>query len=235
MGRTYQHFSLEERCQVAQLQAQGQSLRQIAATLDRAPSSVAREVKRNAAAKLGYRPSYAQQQSQARRWRGSKLDRDDHLRQLVLSRLAVGWSPEQVAGRLRRETGQTVISYETIYRFIAAQMVRTKDYAWRQLLPRGHVKRGLRRRARTSAALCIAQRRPLAERPAVVADRMTPGHWEADLMLFARYGQAVLTVHDRQSRLLLALRPATKPAQPIPCPQKTLGRAAAPMAPDGDL
>ncbi len=54
-----------------------------------------------------------------------------------------GWSPEQVAGRLAREKGRKVISYETIYRFIYAEIKRTKDYRWRHYLPRGKSKRGL--------------------------------------------------------------------------------------------
>ena len=55
----------------------------------------------------------------------------------------------------------------------------------------------------------------MAERPPDAADRKTPGHWEADLMLFSRYGQAVLTVHERSSRLLLAVRPLNKAAHGV--------------------
>ncbi len=53
------------------------------------------------------------------------------------------------------------------------------------------------------------------ERPQAADDRQTPGHWEADLMLFRTYGQAVLTLHERHSRLLIALRPPGKAADPI--------------------
>src|SRR6185436_17294794 len=56
---------------------------------------------------------------------------------------------------------------------------------------------------------------PICERPAQAADRATPGHWEADLMLFSKYGQAVLTIHERQSRLLLATRPPNKTAKRV--------------------
>ena len=54
---------------------------------------------------------------------------------------------------------------------------------------------------------------PLAQRPSDAADPQDPGHWEADLMMFARYGQAILTLHERFSRLLLAARPPGKAAQ----------------------
>ena len=169
MGRHYTHLTLEDRCQMAHLHATGYSLRQIAATLDRAPSSIARELKRNGATTQDYQPGYANQQ--ARRWQGSKLDRDPTLRALVLTRLQQNWSPQQVAGRLARERHEQVISHETIYRFLYAQIARKKEYAWRHYLPRAKAKRGRRSSKARSPASFIARRRPLAERPAIVADR----------------------------------------------------------------
>ena len=133
-----------------------------------------------------------------------------------LPRLKQGWSPEQIAGRFRRERGTTIIAHETIYRFIYAQTTRTEaGRAWRHYLPRAKWKRGWRGRRGGSPAAFIHRRRPLDERPATATDRQTPGHWEADLMLFRTYGQAVLTVHERHSRLLLAVRPPGKAAPPI--------------------
>ena len=215
MGQTYAHITIEERCEMACLRAAGCSIRQIAATLDRAPSTVAREITRNRSRGGEYQPVYANQQSHARRWTGSKLDRNSALRWTVLSRLAHGWSPEQVAGRLARDTGAHVISHETIYRFIYAQIARTKNYAWRHYLPRGKSKRGWRGRQGGSPASFIAHRRPLCERPEEANDRHTPGHWEADLMLFTTYGQAILTLHERRSRLLIAVRSPSKASEPI--------------------
>ena len=80
MGRKYQQLSLENRCEIARLQADGCSIRQIAAALDRAPSTISREVKRNRGRHIGYKPSYAQEQTQARRWAGSRLEREPELR-----------------------------------------------------------------------------------------------------------------------------------------------------------
>jgi IS30 family transposase len=215
MGRGYKQLSLEDRCEIARLQAAGRSIRQIAAALDRPPSTISRELKRNCGRHVGYKPSYAQEQTRARRWSGSRLEREPDLRRAVLERLTRGWSPEQVAGRLARQAGRNVISYESIYRFIYAQIARTKDYRWRHYLPRGKSKRGLRGRRGASSASLIEGRISIAQRPATVADRKTPGHWEADLMLFAKYGQAVLAVHERQCRILLATRPPNKAAEPI--------------------
>src|SRR5579864_4811901 len=142
MGQSYRQLCLDERCEIASRREAGQSIRQIAAALDRAPSSISRELKRNTGSKVGYKPAYASEQAKARRWRGSKLLRNPDLQAMVLERLAGGWSPEQVAGRLAREQGRVVVSYETIYRFIAAQIARTKDYTWRHYLPRAKTKRG---------------------------------------------------------------------------------------------
>lgn len=215
MGREYRQIDLEERCEIARLHRSGLSIRQIAAALDRSPSTVAREIGRNSSRQSGYMPGYADQQCRARRWTGSKLDRDPGLRERVLALLSLGWSPEQVAGRLAREADQTVISYETIYRFIHTQIARTKDYRWRLYLPRGKSKRGWYGRRGGGAHTFISERRTVHERPAAATDRTEPGHWEADLMLFARYGQAVLTLHERHTRLLVAIRPPGKAADPI--------------------
>jgi IS30 family transposase len=193
MGRTYDQLSLDDRCEIARLQGNGCSVRQIAAALDRSPSTISRELKRNRGADVGYKSSYAQQQTRARRWKGSRLERDESLRAAVIERLASGWSPEQIAGRLALEQRCKVISYESIYRFIYAQIARTKDYRWRRYLPRGKSKRGCRGRKGGSSASFIEGRVSLSERPIEAADRNTCGHWEADLMMFAKYGQVILT------------------------------------------
>jgi len=214
MGQGYKHFSLEDRCEIARLQAEGRSLRQIAAALDRQPSSISRELSRNTAAKA-YKPVLAEQKARARRWTGSRLERQTELRNTVLKGLGNGLSPEQVAGRLAYEAGHPVISHETIYRFIYAQITRHNDYSWRQYLPCAKAKRGLRGRKGGSPASFIQQRLSIVDRPADADDRNFPGHWEADLMMFAKYGQAILTLHERTSRILMARRPGNKTADLI--------------------
>lgn len=206
MGQDYRHFSLDERCQIARLQAEGRSIRQIAAAVDRSPSSVARELKRNSGSKIGYQPGHAAERARARRWKGSKLDRSESLRRSVLKALGEGLSPEQASGRMAREAGHSVISHETIYRFIYAQIARHQDYSWRNYLPRAKAKRGFRGKRGGSPANFIQNRLSIQQRPSEAGDRSHPGHWEADLMLFAKYGQAVLTLHERTSRILMAKR-----------------------------
>jgi IS30 family transposase len=215
MGARYVQLSLEERCQIARLHAEGRSIRKIAADLDRAPSSIAREIKRNKGRKVGYQPAYAHEQTRARRWKGSRLERFPELRHVVLARLAQGWSPEQIAGRLAREKAAERVSYETIYRFIYAQIRRTNDTKWRLYLPRAKARRGRRGCRAGSPASFFQERVSLHERTVEARDRQVPGHWEADLVLFAKYGQAVLTLHERSSRILLAARPPNRTADLI--------------------
>jgi IS30 family transposase len=214
MGQSYDHLSLEDRCTIARLQAEGRSIRQIAAALDRSPSTITRELNRNGT-KAAYKPGYAQEKSKARRWTGSRLERQTALRDTVMAGLVCGLSPEQIAGRLAREKGAPVISHETIYRFIYAQIRRTNDFSWRNYLPRGKARRGFRGKKGGSSTNFIEGRVSIAERPPSAADRHNPGHWEADLMMFAKYGQAILTLHERTSRLVLAHRPPNKTANLI--------------------
>ena len=210
MGVRYKHVTIDEG-EMARLHSAGHSVRQIAA-LDRSPST-SRELKRNGSRTKGYEPVYAAT-SRARRWSGSRLERDADLRdQGPLSSNKAGL---QIRLREGVVEGQDwVISHETIYRFIYAQLARTKDYSWRRLsAPQASRNDGWRGRKGGSPASFIHLRRPLAERPQDAADRRTPGHWEADLMLLT-YGQAILTLHERHSRLLIALRPPGKASNPI--------------------
>ena len=214
MEQSYAHLDLEDRCAIARLHQQGCSIRQIAAALDRSPSSISRELKRNSGTQLGYKPAYADQKAKARRWTGSKLERDHELREIVLQGLARRWSPEQVAGWLRRSKPPRRISYETIYRFIYAQIRRTNDGAWRLYLPRQKYKRGRRPRPGGSPAKLIKDRVPISLRPKAADARRQTGHWEADLMLFRKYGQAILAAHERKSRILLLAKQPCKRAKP---------------------
>ena len=218
MGQQYGQLSLEERCEIARLYAAGASRHQIAQALGRSTSTVSRELKRNTGRDVGYRPAKAQASADQRCWRGSRLDRNPKLRGEVLARLAQGWSPEQTAARLNREAGGCVTSHESIYRFVYAQLRRSNDGAWRNYLPRAKAKRGRRgRRGRKggSAVKTFKDRVSIDKRPPCVARRRSPGHWEADLMAFSRYGQNILLAHDRKTRILLLARQPSKHAESV--------------------
>jgi IS30 family transposase len=126
--------------------------------------------------------------------------------------MADGWSPEQICGRLARDRGGPVISHETIYRFVHAQMKRTNDLGWRRYLLRGRLRRGWRHKR--PGAVRFPGRRSVHDRPAEAADRTARGHWEADAMLFRAPGQAVLVAHERTSRIMLLVRPQSIKAEP---------------------
>src|SRR6059036_2353021 len=214
MGRCYDQLSLEERIEIYRLHAGGKSQKSIAASLGRSPSTISRELRRNAKpSKLwpgGYKPARAQQLAERRRrWDCRfKLARQTDLRNRVRKSLAMGHSPEQIAGRLTLEHGRVIISHESIYRFIYHRAAQ-KD-PWHRLLPRRKRRRG-HRPGRSPASL-IKQRRSITERPAEVEGRGTPGHWEADFMLFARCGQGLLVLHERQTRFNMVHQPLDRKA-----------------------
>ena len=219
MAKPYQHLSLTERIELYRLHAEGRSLRAIAAALGRSAATVSRELARNSAPTKawpgGYQPERAQHLAERRRrWDGRfKLARQPALREFVHARLREGWSPEQIAGYLCRQAGHAVLSHESIYRFIYHRCAQ-RDY-WHRLLPRHKSRRGRLGKRGGSPAEHIAHRVSIQQRPAQIDHRDRTGHWEADLMLFRRYGQAILVTHERHSRVLLACRQPSKAAQPV--------------------
>jgi len=215
MGQCYGQLSLEERVEIYRLHAGGKSQNQIASALDRAASTISRELRRNSRPTKvwagGYEPVRAQQLAERRRrWDCRfKLARQPDLRDGVRKSLAMGHSPEQIAGRLALEYGRVIISHESIYRFVYHRTAQ-KDY-WYRLLPRQKIRRGRRRFGGSSGSL-IKQRRSITERPAEVEGRGTPGHWEADFMMFSRCGQGLLVLHERQTRFSMVQRQVDKKA-----------------------
>jgi IS30 family transposase len=219
MGQSYDHLGLRERVKIELWRKDGQSLRWIARQLGRAAATISRELRRNARPTKQWRGSYDGERAHGlalrrRRWDARyKLARQPDLREVVRQRLAMGLSPEQIAGRLARDHGATIISHESIYRFVYHRSAQ-KDY-WHRLLPRAKSRRGRLGRRGGSPASFIKRRRPLGLRPAEAADRTTPGHWEADLMAFSRYGQYVLVTHERSSRLITIDRLPGKTASAV--------------------
>jgi IS30 family transposase len=214
MGIHYEQLSLDERCEIYRLMKAGQSCCEIGRCLGRSASTISRELRRNGGRKVGYQVSWAMTQARARRCRRLyKLECSSALRDLVFERLAMGWSPAQIAGRLERDHGTVVISHESIYRYIYWR-VDQKENLHRHL-PRGKYRRGWRGRKGGSSAHYIKDRTPVHARPKAANVRAEPGHWEADLMSFSLYGQVVLVACERASRLLLINRQPSKAAGPV--------------------
>src|ERR671938_587882 len=172
------HLALEERERLAALKAEGLSLRAIARALGRAASTVSRELRRNALPKGGYLPVHAEGCYRERRQRQAVLERDERLGRFVRERLLEGWTPERIAGWLKRgeERGLRAVSTETVYAFVHRGGQKAEKL-WK-LLPRG---RG-RRRAREPRSV-IAERRSIHDRPEEVEKRQEAGHWEGDLLI----------------------------------------------------
>jgi IS30 family transposase len=123
------HLRLEEREWLAVLKAEGLSLRAIARQLGRAASTVSRELRRNALPKGGHLPVHAEGCYLERRQRPAIVERDAKLGRFVRERLLEGWTPEQIAGWLKRgeERGLRAVSLETIYAFIHAPGRRARS------------------------------------------------------------------------------------------------------------
>src|SRR3712207_1349235 len=203
------HLRLEERERLAALRAEGLSLRAISRRLGRAASTISRELRRNALPRGGYLPVHAEGCYLERRQRPAVLERDAKLGRFVRERLLEGWTPEQIAGWLRRgeERGLRPVPCETIYAFLHRPGQKA-ERLWR-LLPRGRARRGPRR-AREPRNV-IAQRRSIHDRPEAVQERKAAGHWEGDLLI-CRRAHPVLVLKERKTRFGLAARLAGESA-----------------------
>jgi IS30 family transposase len=242
---TGRYLSFTEREEIALLNAQGAGVRRIARELGRAPSTVSRELRRNAATrggKLEYRASVAQWKADllALRPKTAKLVANERLRDYVQERLAGtvqtldgkivpgpvtaawkgrnkphrqdrrwtnSWSPEQIAHRLRvdfPDDESMRISHEAIYQ---ALYVESRGALKRELvacLRTGRALRVPRARARQRATGHVTPEVMISERPAEVADRAVPGHWEGDLII-GTDRSAIGTLVERSTRFTMLL------------------------------
>lgn len=192
-----------ERDQIAIGLASSLSLRSIADKLDRSVSTISDEIKRNST-KHGYKPSLAHTISTARNLKSRKENplKDPKIYSYVVDKLRSGWSPEQIAGRLRRKNkSKTVICHETIYRYIySPEGKRRKLY---QYLTKAHRKRR-KWYGRHTYRRGIAYRVSIRERPEIVDSRLTFGHWETDVVEGKAHKGGIQTLSERKTRYYLA-------------------------------
>ena len=204
--RSHRQLSLSEREEISRGLAAGESMRSIASQLDRAPSTVSRELARNGG-RGSYRAHIAERDTwqRARRPQSSKLAMNERLRCEVEEKLQIRWSPQQISRWLAhtyRGVEEMQVSHETIYLTLFIQA-------------RGGLKRELTSHLRTRRA----NRRPgvkrapsgkgrivdpimISERPPEVEDRAVPGHWEGDLIMGKRQ-TAIGTLVERWSRYVM--------------------------------
>jgi len=197
--RTYHQLTSEERYALSTLRKQGYTVRGIARALDRAPSTISREVRRNSRADGGYRPGTAHDFA---RWRRSRSRRNQRFTAanwaLVLTLLKQHWSPEQISGRLRKD-GVLRISHETIYRHIWRDKRRGGTRF--KLLRQAGKKRRKRYGAYDSRGR-LAGKRHISERPPIVEARSEVGHWEIDTVLGSTKA-CIVTLVERATGYLM--------------------------------
>ena len=207
-------LSQDERIEIADLRLAGLGIRQIAAELGRAPSTISRELRRNATA-AGYRPFDAHRRATARRARAHRrrVETDAGLRQLVGELLAQRWSPQQISRQLRlRFPGQPEmrLCHESIYQAIyqpGSVLLRPSPLAPQRRSPlrtgrdhrRAH-QRAERRRPRFQQPMLTIHQRPFQP-----GDRSQAGHWEGDLIIGKDQGSAIGTLVERQTRIVRLL------------------------------
>jgi len=215
MGK--QKLSPEERDHIAQLYAQGYGVRSIARQLNRSPSTISAELKAGlwysrSPLNLSYTPVYVAIHAQRRRnerakrsTKITKLSTNTKLRAYVEVKLHMGWSPEQIAGRLHIDYPSDLsmrIGHETIYRYIYAPE-QAKERFW-EYLPRKQKKRR-KWNGRKVSRSHIPDRVSISKRSSTANDRKEFGHWEGDTVEGRRIdGDGIHTEVERMSRKLLA-------------------------------
>jgi IS30 family transposase len=207
VGSGARFLTQDERLYIADRVRENVSLRTIAAELERSPSTISREIRRNQNLKNGdYRPFAAQARADARkpRPRLRKVARHPELQQFVQDHLDRRWSPEQICHALRRrfpDRPELHVVHETIYQALYVQ-------------GRGALRRDLAKCLRTGRAVRKPQREPyqrrhrssmllISDRPTEVEDRAVPGHWEGDLIIGKESGSAIGTLVERSTRYLM--------------------------------
>lgn len=205
--RSSRALTLAEREEISRGLVAGRSLRAIAGALRRAPSTISREIERNGGA-ARYRAADAESQAwkRALRPKPCKLAVYPRLRQAVATKLEMDWSPQQIAGWLKRTypgAEAMHVSHETIYRSL---YVQARGVLKKELLDHLRTQRPIRRSRHASAKKDTRGRIPgavsISERPASADDRAVPGHWEGDLLCGSK-NSFVVTLVERHSRYLL--------------------------------
>lgn len=218
-NQTYRRLTAREREEISRGLARGENITAIADRLRRETSTISREVNRNSG-QSGYRAfsagNRAKERASSRKQSKSRLANEDCLRQYVIENLRKRWSPREIVIRMREEYPQTMsmrVSHEAIYRYI-------------YVLPRGALKATLIKALRQERRYRRKQKRgnseetrgkiadmlSIEERPAEVASRAIPGHWEGDLIM-GKYKQTALgTLVERTTRYTILVPLKTKDA-----------------------
>jgi len=217
--RATRALSLPEREEISRGIFAGQSLRCIAASLGRAPSTVSREVKRNGGRRR-YRAAKADQVAwdRAHRPKRCKLAENRELAMIVAEKLQMEWSPDQIAGWLKYtfpDDERYHVSHETIYKtlFIQTRGALKKELIQYLRRPRA-MRRSRHHTQKTSDHGKISNAVSIRQRPAEAEDRAVPGHWEGDLLCGSN-GSQIATLVERHTRLVMLARVPSKDTRTV--------------------
>jgi len=212
-------LTLAEREEISRAVVAGHSIRSIATSLGRAPSTISREIKRNGGHE-SYRASQADRAAwdRARRPKICKLAENRTLARIVAGRLQLQWSPEQIAGWLKRTYPDNEcyqVSHETIYRSL---FIQARGALKKELLAHLRRTRAMRRSRhytqKTGDHGRIVDAVSISERPAAVEDRAVPGHWEGDLLCGTTNSQ-IATLVERHTRYVMLVKVASKDTETV--------------------
>jgi len=212
--RSLRTLTLAEREDISRGIACGSSIRKIARGLQRATSTVSREVARH-----GGRPQYRANDADHQAWESAVRPKacllavHGKLRKIVASKLILDWSPEQISGWLKMQYPQDEsmrVSHETIYRslFIQARGVLKKELMG-HLRSQRRIRRSRHSRVSGQSRGQIVDAISIRERPAEIEDRAIPGHWEGDLLGGTRNSH-IATLVERHSRFTMLVKVASK-------------------------
>jgi IS30 family transposase len=217
--RSRRALTLSEREEISRGVAAGQSLRWIAVSLGRAPSTVSREIKRNGGRRQ-YRACKADEAAwdRAHRPKTCKLVENPALTRIVVEKLQLEWSPDQIAGWLKStypNDENYQVSHETIYKslFIQARGALKKELLQHLRKPRA-MRRSRHHTQKTTDHGRITNTVSIRERPAEVEDRAVPGHWEGDLLCGSNNSQ-IATLVERHTRLVMLVRVPSKDTKTV--------------------
>jgi IS30 family transposase len=212
MKNTYKQLSSEERDKIAILRAQDKSHDDIAMAIGRNKSTISRELQRNKTSVYNvYLPHKANERAQERKQKAGKRKRlkNPIIRVYVMTKLKLGWSPEQISGRLPIEYPGLTISPEAIYQYIYDKENR-KQCDLTMYLTRANKKRKMRGHSNKHQKSHIPHRVSIDKRPQYIEKRTQPGHWETDTVISRQSKKTLAVILERSSRLLHIERLSSK-------------------------
>lgn len=207
MTKKHTKITSTERDIIAQLSSQKVGIREIARRLRRSPSSISDEISRNKHKEVGYVAIYAQQLTNERKVHARKRHplKNAGIFAYVLKHLRKGWSPEEIAGRLKKDNGRKIISHETIYQYVYASKnkhLHLFEYlTWKR-------KKRKKKNGRRVHKSHIPQRVSIHDRPESINNRTEFGHWEGDSVEGKGRYNGIHTEAERVSRMFMAKKVA---------------------------